>query len=285
MTTRTTRAALADETLRVLDAGHYTAPDGTLIDLAADVRNAVAATQTIYPGEWPEIVKCARALPRRPAPARIEVTGETTLEALSRLMHANPHAPVAALNFASAKNPGGGFLGGSQAQEESIARASALYPTLVAQHAYYRANREKKSLLYTDHAILSPRTPVFRDDTGTLLARPFFPAFITMPAPNLGAIPEGHQDRARVPETLRRRIDFVLALAASRGLQTLVLGAWGCGVFRNEPDTVAALFAEALSGPASWRDHFDRLVFAVYDRAEPFPNRAAFECSLFALTC
>jgi len=89
---------------------------------------------------------------------------------------------TAALNFASAKHPGGGFLTGAQAQEESLARASALYPCLEQQKGYYDANRRHHSLLYTDHLIVSPRVPVFRDDQGTLLEVPWEMTILTAPA-------------------------------------------------------------------------------------------------------
>ncbi|MCP4113573.1 MAG: TIGR02452 family protein [Desulfobacteraceae bacterium] len=49
----------------------------------------------------------------------IEVTTESTLEAAHRLIKEYNCNHIACLNFASAKNPGGGFSSGSQAQEES----------------------------------------------------------------------------------------------------------------------------------------------------------------------
>jgi len=70
------------------------------------------------------------------------------------------------LNFASAKNPGGGFLGGGSAQEESLARSSGLFPCINQMQQMYETNRAYRSCLYTDHMIYSPRVPVFRDDEG-----------------------------------------------------------------------------------------------------------------------
>ncbi|MEO0601399.1 MAG: TIGR02452 family protein, partial [Myxococcota bacterium] len=77
------------------------------------------------------------------------------------------------LNFASARNPGGGFINGARAQEEDIARASGLYPCLLQAPVYYDANRETRSLLYTDHLTYSPRVPFVRERNRRLLETPF----------------------------------------------------------------------------------------------------------------
>jgi uncharacterized protein (TIGR02452 family) len=77
------------------------------------------------------------------------------------------------LNFASAKNPGGGFLNGARAQEESLARSSALYPCL-RKSGMYDHHRASGDCLYTDWMIVSPEVPVYRDDeTGALLGEAF----------------------------------------------------------------------------------------------------------------
>ncbi|SUA80996.1 Uncharacterized protein conserved in bacteria [Nocardia otitidiscaviarum] len=72
---------------------------------------------------------------------------------------------------------------------------------------------------------------------------------------------------------LTERATRVLAVAARHEVRDLVLGAWGCGVFRNDPAEVAAAFEGALTchGAA-----FERVVFAVWDRTPDSANRAAF---------
>jgi hypothetical protein len=87
-------------------------------------------TVAYAPGQFPSFDKTGTE------PTHIEVTGESTLAAAARLAKTGP---VLALNFASAKNPGGGFLSGAQAQEESLARASTLYASLQGQPLYERA--------------------------------------------------------------------------------------------------------------------------------------------------
>jgi uncharacterized protein (TIGR02452 family) len=275
---RTQRAATAAETLRILDTGFYHAPDGRPVSIADSLRTSVAGTRTITPAEWPAHVEQARRiLPVSAAPATTEVTAETTLAAARRLIADTGRADTLALNFASANSPGGGFISGALAQEESLAVASGLYTTLLAGETYYAANRRTGSKLYTDHAILSPRVPVFRDNDGTLLGQPYLATFLTMPAPNRGAIPAGSPDLGRIGETLRRRITYVLSIAAVTGHRTLVLGAWGCGVFRNDPAEVAGLFADALFGSDQWIRRFDHVTFAVYDRSPNSDIYGAFE--------
>ena len=180
------------------------------------------------------------------------------------------------------KNPGGGFLNGSQAQEESLARASALYVCLLNHMAYYDANRHSRSLLYTDHMIVSPQVPVFRDAADQLLEEPWEVTIITAPAPNAGAIAKEQPEAIHQIETVfRRRVEQVLSAAVVFGQTALVLGAWGCGVFRNDPKMVARLFGEFLVENGVFARAFEHVVFAVLDRegeilsafAEVFDNR------------
>ena len=170
------------------------------------------------------------------------------------------------LNFASAKNPGGGFLNGAKAKEEDLARCSGLYPCLQTQPTYYEVNRAYESLLYTDHVIYSPKVPWFKTRSrGQLLENIFLASVITAPAPNAGQVlrrdPTAKKD---IVISLYRRTKYVLTVARDNGHRSLLLGAWGCGVFRNDPYTVANAFGIWLHSP-EFKNCFDRVVFAVYD--------------------
>jgi uncharacterized protein (TIGR02452 family) len=189
---------------------------------------------------------------------------------------------LACLNFASAKNPGGGFLGGAQAQEEALARSSALYPCLLRQPDYYDLNRGNHSALYLDLIIYSPQVPFIRKDDGELLERPVLASVITAPAPNAGAVAKNTPGEIlQIGPTLRRRAGLVLQIASAEGVTDLVLGAWGCGVFRNDPKLVARIFAELLTG--EFHNSFANVVFAVYDTSTAKVAYRAFkqEFSLF----
>ncbi|WP_018351267.1 TIGR02452 family protein [Longispora albida] len=200
----------------------------------------------------------------------IEVTGESTLEAAARL--AAGDGDLAVLNFASAKNPGGGFLRGAQAQEESLARSSALYASLTQAPGFYSFHRAQRDLLYSDRVIYSPGVLVFRDDKGGFLPG-YRVAFLTSAAPNAAMIRRNQPEALpAIPAALARRAGRVLDIAAAHGHQRLLLGAWGCGVFGNDPATVAGAFAAEL-GRRPW---FGQVTFAVLDRQPGQPVLSAF---------
>jgi uncharacterized protein (TIGR02452 family) len=196
----------------------------------------------------------------------MEVQNETTFEALQRLADGVDH--VGCLNFASAKNPGGGFLSGAQAQEEALARSSALYSCLLRASDYYEKNRAYRSAIYLDLIIFSPLVPFFRDDSGALLERPILASIISAPAPNAGAVADNEPGNMVLLEpAFRRRAELVLRTAQGHAVDKLVLGAWGCGVFRNDPRMVARIFSELLYIPGTFDGVFSEVVFAVYDRS------------------
>eukprot|EP00933_Yihiella_yeosuensis_P033940 TRINITY_DN2752_c2_g1_i3.p1 TRINITY_DN2752_c2_g1~~TRINITY_DN2752_c2_g1_i3.p1 ORF type:complete len:251 (+),score=42.96 TRINITY_DN2752_c2_g1_i3:213-965(+) len=186
--------------------------------------------------------------------------------ALYRLFEEEPRLSdrVMLLNFASAKNPGGGFLKGSQAQEESLARSSGLYPCLTQflDDMYAKNRKDPQGCLYSDDMIYSPKVPFFRYDDGSFLEEPICASVISAPAPNCGAA-KG-VDIKQVVNAMRTRLYRVLFLAKSQGLDVLILGAWGCGVFCNPVRTVAQLFLEALSLP-EFSGAFKRVCFPIPD--------------------
>ena len=270
---RNRAAELGQETVRIIEAGGYRAPSGAAIDMRDALRRAQAGTRS-YPPE--------HALPM-PLPfdgaTAVEVVNETTLAAALRLVQRG-HRPVA-LNFASAKHPGGGFLSGARAQEESLARSSGLYACL-RDHPMYERHRAQHDAMYTSYAIYSPDVPVFRDDDGTLREEPFLCSFITAPAVNAQVVLQRQPSaRPAIRAAMEERVTRVLAIAAAEGHTDLVLGAWGCGVFGNDTEEIASLFHEALQGP--FRGVFSDIVFAVLDFSphEPTigPFRRLFACA------
>jgi uncharacterized protein (TIGR02452 family) len=273
---RSTRMELAKQTVEIVQRGSYTSSGGRFIDIAKTVRACLDATRFFLPEELERLRHEILARPSEGLTTTFEAVNETTLAGICRVL-SDGSGPVAALNFASAKNPGGGFLNGSQAQEESLARSSALHASLLRAWEFYQRHRASPSLLYSDAMILSPGCPIIRDDDGTLLEEPRLATFITSAAPNAGAAANNRPEEVpHIPEVFRRRSEYVLALAASQGYKQLVLGAWGCGVFRNDPAVVAAAFSGHLRH-TSWSGRFERVVFSVLDTSPSQDTLAVFQ--------
>jgi uncharacterized protein (TIGR02452 family) len=250
---------IANDTMKILEAGFFQIGDG-IWDIRNTLEFAVRDTK-LFLGTEPELEFAGTGTFQ----TRIEVSNETSLQALARLARENTDE-VMCLNFASAKNPGGGFLGGAQAQEESLARSSGLYPCLLAQPTFYEFHRKQKDLLYSHRMIYSPSVPVFKNDGGELF-EPYNAAFITCAAPNAGAIASNQANStSQIPEVLEQRAALVLGLAALKKHRRLVLGAWGCGVFRNDPNLVARVFKDLLE--TLFKNVFEEVVFAVYDNSK-----------------
>lgn len=267
------RRMTAQETVAIIERGDYMPPSGRTVSIADALARAVEGTVLYRPEELGGLL---RRLPAAEpgAETRIEVTDETTLAAAHRLCA--PGTVPFALNFASAKNPGGGFLNGAHAQEEGLARSSGLYASLRNAREYYDFHRAQGDLLYSDHMVYSPSVPVFRADSGSLLEEPYEVAFLTSPAPNRGAIRDAAKAE-RIRDVLLLRARKVLAVAQANGHARLVLGAWGCGVFRNDPAEVAEVFAELLRPGGEFAGRFEHVVFAVWDTAKGSPRHAAFQ--------
>jgi len=110
-----------------------------------------------------------------------------------------------------------------------------------------------------------------------LLPAPYPASFLTCAAPNAAEIARESADAlSQIRGTLAVRSAMILAVAAHNEVDSLVLGAWGCGVFRNAPGEVAAAFKTHLTGDGRFAGYFDHIVFAVYDRSPARSNLAAF---------
>lgn len=268
MDNRSQRARIAAETVEIINSGSYLSPSGATVSIKDAVDSAVSHTRSITPDETQSLRTGAGVLmSQRELSTLFDVQNETTFAATWRLVGEFGPGSVAALSFASAKNPEGRFLGGSQAQEESLARASALYACLQGQMQYYEANRRAPSALYTEHLIVSRRVPVFRDDVDRLLEQPWEVTIITAPAPNAGAIGRNEPHALnKIEPTFRRRIEHVLSAAVVYDQTALVLGAWGCGVFGNDAAMVAELFGDFLLHDGPFAAAFAKVTFAVLDR-------------------
>lgn len=265
---RSHRSGIALDTDEIVSVGRYRAPSGAWVDLSQDIETARAGARLVPSDEVRRLGESAGH-----HKLACTLTNRSTLAAISDA--ASQGLSVVALVFASARNPGGGYRAGSEAQEESLARSSALVATQMVHATFYKDNKALKSPLYNDAMIFSPNVPVFRDDYGVLLEAPHVASFITGAAPNAGELCT-RDEHSRLESLLSRRMRAVVALAVEAGMQKLVLGAWGCGVFRNDPEVVARLWAETLSSaPGSALS--EGVEMAVYDPSRKGTTWQAFD--------
>ncbi|MEP3478716.1 MAG: TIGR02452 family protein [Fuerstiella sp.] len=273
MANRKQRAEIATETITLLERESYTV-DRAVVSLSAELESMRSGTTLYTPSKLESLI--GSLPPPESGSTTIGVRNCTTFAAAKSLIddgYANPLC----LNFASAKNPGGGFLSGSQAQEECLARASALHQSLSREMTYYDVNRSHSSSLYTNHIIYSPTVPVFRDDDDRLLTEPYLVSIVTSPAVNARAVRKNEPNvTSQIQPAMEQRIRSVLAVARQYEHNSIVLGAWGCGVFGNDSNDVARWFADALFGDPSFIGAFDRVEFAVLDFADGAPTYNAF---------
>lgn len=195
--------------------------------------------------------------------SNIKLVKKTTVEALIE----NKNKVYAVLNFASAKHPGGGVLKGTVAQEEALSRVSTLYPVIKQCEEFYN---HTSALYYSDKIIYSKPIYVIKDDYANDI-EPIECEVITCAAPNYNF---GNIDYEEHKNVMTKRFTKVLKTAIENNQRNLILGAWGCGVFKNPPDVNAQIFREVLDNYSS---HFDDIIFAIPDDT----NYYIFEKNLF----
>lgn len=227
-----------------------------LINYGAEIENSVNSTIIYGQNVNFKILKfklSKEEIESRYEDMKIILTPEDSVTAL--LQHHEGKTTV--LNFASYKNAGGGFMNGSKAQEESLCHESFLYNVLRRKTDYYNWNNAFKNKgLYLNRALYSPNIIFERDTTSCMCD------VITCAAPNYGVANKYcHVSKAVNTKVLSSRIEFVLDIAATQKVDTLILGAFGCGVFQQDATEVATLFKEFLQD--KHKHSFKNVYFAI----------------------
>lgn len=173
---------------------------------------------------------------------------------------------IAILNFASFKNPGGGYLSNSLAQEEAICYCTNLYPALESKREeWYKPHASQlHNGMYENQSLLSHDVTILASGPGSILPKEdlFTVDVLTCAAPNwtsglrYGSLSYGEMERASA-----NRVDYVMRILSYYGYDTVILGAFGCGVFKNDTGVVARAFKEAMA-----RYAFNNVTFAIPDR-------------------
>ena len=149
------------------------------------------------------------------------------------------------------------------AQEESLALATTLYLPLskTAKPMYDRNEMNPKLGFYNDLIVYSPDVLVFRDDDGEFIEKAFPIAVISVPAVNAGNVRDNVKKKtARIKTVMESRCTAILKVA-KYDTEILILGAFGCGVFKNNPNDVAWMFKQLLS--KTFAGVFKKVVFAI----------------------
>lgn len=241
--------AIALETCRALESGKYRV-DGVNVNVTEPT------TRGVILQDAPPYAGAERRDPAA-APSALSILSCGSFEAARWLLDRGSRR-VVVLDFASDSEPGGGWRGNQQGtQEESLCRASSLGRAL-----------EKLDYPIPAYGMAHvPEVVVIRDDSGALLSRPFSVGVLAAALRDVGGDGE---PSAKQQQHLERKVDGVLAAAASFGYDAIVLGSWGCGAFGNEVALVARAIASALAGRFA-------SAFAAVAYADPRkPGREAF---------
>ncbi len=239
--------------------------------LSASVVTAKANTKVYYEDDYPAFDS------KKTENTVISVSGDRSYQAAMRLRKENPTAKIAVMNFANAFHAGGGVTKGSSAQEESLCRTSTLYPLLyrrTLRDSYYQHHKDlntpkaSDALIYTEGVIICKTD----EDLPKRMAQEDWVTVdvITIAAPDLRDKSNIHaplvnggtymNDAELFGYHVKRAI-HMLSCAAAKGAEILVLGAFGCGAFQNNPEVVARAYKIVLQ---EFPKVFKQIEFAVY---------------------
>jgi len=267
------RVRILRETMKAAEDGCYMVADRKVM-LPFDY-DAVREVKFYTPEQTADLLGRAVSRPLRQAPARIVLVNQDTLEAAVAL-HRGREAgekPVLILNFANPHRPGGGIRAKPGTQEEHLCVKTTLLCSLETQEAwpFYQTNLDCGTQAQTDSILFSPNTMVIRNPDLSLREDPFPVAVMTVSAPIASRMEQ--EELPNLENILCSRIHGMLRAAAAEGYTRLVLGAWGCGNFGNDPELVARLFRDALKEPAGdggvrLEYRFSEVAMAVFDPSE-----------------
>lgn len=209
--------------------------------------------------------------------ASIDVCAGTTFDVAKRYYSLGK---VAVLNFANPENPGGGVQLGAMAQEECLCRSSNLYGCISNPNVfdeYYGYHRGIRSHFYTDRLIYTKNVTVFKDDSLVPQMLPenewFEVDVITCAAPYLAK--RKHTNGVALFELFKSRIKNIFEAARDNNVDYLILGAFGCGAFKNPPLIVAEAFRRTIEEQNYFKD-FKQIIFAIKPTSEYCPNLSTF---------
>lgn len=194
--------------------------------------------------------------------------------------YADEKKKVCVLNFASATRPCGGVVNGSSAQEECLCRISSLYPCLADKkmiHSFFEPHKKNWSTFNNDDIIYTPDVGVFKTDTDSpemMDEEDWFTSdVITCAAPNLSRLMKPVEP-SKLIRIYEKRMDRIFRVAIANKADVLILGAFGCGVFANNPKLIAESFRNVQK---KYECYFETIEYAVYCRPGNTENYEVFQ--------
>lgn len=215
---------------------------------------------------------------------RVDVIESTTFQC-ARELHPR-FSKIAVLNFANPHEPGGGVKRGAMAQEECLCRCSDLYNVLTQPYFlkhYYQYQHQNCDYFFSDRLIYSPNITVFKSDDiiPQMLDHPFRVDVITCAAPYMyGFI---NKSDSEIITIYKSRIRNILEVAMSKEVDCLILGAFGCGAFNNDPNLMSQAFADLLVHE-NYSKFFNKVVFAIKRTGYVCPNLSSFEKAFYDIS-
>lgn len=195
-------------------------------------------------------------------------------------------------NFASSTTPGGGVVKGSGAQEECLCRCSTLYFSLNTKEmwdGFYAPHRAMNNPKHNDDIIYTPDIYVIKTDTSAperLPKEDFYKVnVLTCAAPNLRLMPTNRMNASGGKKPIKladtelfdiheKKMRRILDVSMKEGNDVLILGAFGCGAYRNNPEVVARAMKTAVK---DYLYAFETIEFAVFCRPGDEANFKTFE--------
>ena len=224
---------------------------------------------------------------RNPEKAKVIVSKKRSYEAASNYKDYK----TCVHNFASAISPGGGVVEGSSAQEECLCRCSTLYfnlNTVDMWADFYCPHRIAKDPVHNDDCLYTPGVVVIKTDTESPELMPskdwYDVNVITCAAPNLRLMPSNKMNRGDGVERVKmldeellalheKRLTRILDIALAEGNEAVILGAFGCGAFENNPEIVAQASKKVIE---KYMNAFKVIEFAVYCSPRDETNYSVF---------
>lgn len=248
-------------------------------ELSASVQGSIQNSKVYYEDDYPEFDQT------KTCNQQIIVSPKRSFKAAMDLAKKNQGARIAVMNFANAFEPGGGVKVGASAQEESLCRCSTLYSVISDKSyrdTYYKHHETLGSFMASDSLIYSPDIIICKSDAKLpqRLDRVDWTwvDIITIAAPDLriSMFSNIDLDDKALFDCHKQRITHLLNVAAAQGADILVLGAFGCGAFQNDPQIVAKAFKSAI---AEFPPVFQIIEFAVFTTAYDSLNFDAFKAA------